>query len=145
MARVHDMLRHLRQMFRRDHQHVGAVFGERARRDRAGKDARQVEHLDSRQRPLAFGERDGIGVADLGDVDQRSAGQHFAVRMLQPFGIGADDRAAGARLGDRFFEIVRIPFRDRFLDEWLPNDLKRRRFSAVWNRGLYASVHTGTQ
>ena len=42
-------------------------------------------------------------------------------------------------------ELSLFFIRDRFLDEWLPNDLKRRRFTAVWNRGLCASVHTGTQ
>ncbi|MNC85224.1 hypothetical protein D3C83_08140 [compost metagenome] len=36
--------------------------------------------------------------------------------VLQPFRIRAHDRAAGARRGDRFFEIVRIPFRNRLGD-----------------------------
>src|SRR5450759_3821792 len=47
MARIHDMLRHLRQMLGRDHQYVGAIFGQGARRDRPGEYARQIEYLDS--------------------------------------------------------------------------------------------------
>ena len=67
---------------------------------------------------------------------------------------GARDTAASAADGGQAAPamacrgrmlFVSFLFRNRFLDEWLPNDLKRRRFTAVWNRGLCASVHTGTQ
>ena len=45
--------RKARQVRRRDAHDIGAVRGERAAAHRAGNDARQIEHADARQRPLA--------------------------------------------------------------------------------------------
>src|SRR5262249_22725956 len=64
VARVHDVLGHLRQVARRHHQHVGAVFRERARGDWAGEDARQVEHADARQGTVAPGEGNRVALTD---------------------------------------------------------------------------------
>ena len=69
-----------------DAQHIGAIAGQKARRDGAGKHPRQIEHLDARQRPRRFariGERRrGLG---LPNGNQRLAIDAAALGMGGPF------------------------------------------------------------
>ena len=76
---------HRRQMRGRDVEHVGAVGRERAPAHRAGDDARQVQHLDAGERPLARGQRLRRRVADPLDAEQRQARDRAALRMRVPF------------------------------------------------------------
>ena len=74
---------------RRVHQHhVGAVGGQRAAADRAGEDARQVEHAHAGERP-----------AVCGSARQRAAGAS-PMRSIATSGCG----------GDRSALRVRVPF-----------------------------------
>src|SRR5262249_13407507 len=84
VARVHDLLRHLRQVLGAHHQPLGAVFRQRARGNRPGEYAGEIEPLDSRERSLAPRKGNRITVGNLRDLDERPAGQYFPVRMLQP-------------------------------------------------------------
>ena len=116
MTRVDDMFGNLRQVLRRHHQDVGAMLGKRARRHRPGQDARQVEHTDTAQRARPIGKRLWFALAELDDLDDRLLGERLAVRVRQPFGVGAHHGAAGACFVDCLFELKRIPAGDGFGD-----------------------------
>jgi hypothetical protein len=68
---VDDERLHRRQVRRGDQQHVGSMCRERAAAHRTGNDARQVEHLDARER--AIGRAHGLRrcIADLIDGEER--------------------------------------------------------------------------
>ena len=113
VAGVVFLVADVRQVRRGDLQDVGAVLGQRAGAGRPGEHARQVEHADARQRPVAFGELFRRAVADLDDLHQRQRGDRRGLRMLRPF-VHAAHHAAGALGGDdRLLELERIPLRHR--------------------------------
>jgi hypothetical protein len=104
------------QMRRRDAHNVGAVRRKRAAAHRAGDDARQIEHADARQRPLAGGwQRAGRRFADLADLEQRKLRYRAPLRMRGPFCRRA--RHAGNQLGvgGRRLEFLALPFGQRGL------------------------------
>ena len=89
------------------------MLGQGAGAGRPGQDARQVEHPDARQRPIAVGQRLRRAVADLDDLHQRQRGDGGGLRVLGPFVHGAH-HAAGALGGDdRLLELERVPLRHR--------------------------------
>ena len=91
---------------------VGAVLGQRARAGRAGEHARQVEHADARERPIAGRQRLGRAVADAHDLHQRQRGDGGGLRMSRPFRLRAH-HAAGALGGDdRLLQVGGVPGRN---------------------------------
>ena len=115
----------LGRCFAGDLQHVGAVLGERARARRPGDDAREIEHADARQRPIAFRQRLRRRVADLDDLHQRQRRDRLALRMLRPLFHRAHHAAGAFRGDDRFLELERVPLRDGFAHRVA--DLRARR------------------
>ena len=84
-----------RQMRAGDLHHVGTMFGERAGTCRSGKDARQIENADARERPIAGWKRLGGAVADANDLHQRQRCDRRTLRVSRPF-VPRSRHAAGA-------------------------------------------------
>ena len=106
---VDDKRLHRRQMRGGDVEHVGTVGGERARADRAGDHAGEVQHLDAGERTIAGRERLRRRVADLFDGEQRQARHRAALRMGVPFGERARRGDDEAGYGGRVLQLERLP------------------------------------
>ena len=112
MARIHHMMRNLRQSLGRDHQDFGPVFGQCAGGDRSCEDAREIERLDTRERPVAGSEGLWFAVCNFDDLDDRFRGECLSMWMGHPLGICPNHGAAGTGLVDRGFKIYCIPVGD---------------------------------
>ena len=113
VAGVEFLVAEIGQMRRGDLQHVRAVLGQRARAGRAGEHARQVEHADARERPIAGRQRLRRAVADPHDLHQRQRGDGGGLRMLRPFRL-RPHHAAGALGGDdRLLQVGGVPVQHR--------------------------------
>jgi len=89
---------------------------ERAAAHRTGNDARQVEHLDARER--AIGRAHGLrrGVADLIDGEERQARDRAALRMRVPLGERPARGHHQAGVGGGGLERLAAPFIEGALD-----------------------------
>ena len=90
--------------------------GERAARDGTRDHARQIEHANAGERPVALGPRLWRGLADLLDRDQRQFGERLGMRRCRPFVMRAhqgDDAAAGIGRG---LERLAVPLHQRGLN-----------------------------
>ena len=96
-----------------DLQHVRAVLGQRASTCRPGEHTRQVQHADTRHRPIAGGQRLRRTVADPHDLQQGQAGDGGALRMLCPLGLRSHHSAGTLGGDDRFLEIGGVPVQHR--------------------------------
>ena len=109
-ARVDVERRKARQMRRRHAHDVGAVRGERAAANRAGDHARQVEHADAGQRPLACGQRGGPEprrswvISSSGSVRDR-----LSLRVRGPLGGRAHHGGDQLGVGGGRLECLALP------------------------------------
>ena len=102
------------QARRVDEHHVGAVGRERLAADRAGEDAREVEHAHAAQGALVcaqHGQRQRRGVADALDGEQRLRRQGLRLRRGVPFVETAQRGDDEALRRSGVFEIARLPLR----------------------------------
>ncbi|KGC40188.1 hypothetical protein DO73_4613 [Burkholderia pseudomallei] len=98
-----------------DAQHLCAEAREKARRDGAREDARQIEHAHAAQRPLGRHRPRGARAVDTHVVvnHQRLRAHRAPLRIARPFVLRAHDGRAAAVLDDRRFERVAAPLPDR--------------------------------
>ena len=107
--------RDLRQPRRVDAQHVGAEQRERARRDRPGDHAGQVEH------PGPLGRR-ASGPFAAPHADQGFARHGPSRRTVGPFRTRPDGHRDPTRGGDRVLHLARGPGADALADVLTPQD-----------------------
>src|SRR5262249_48018344 len=91
-------------------QHLGTVGRERAAADRAGDDAREVEHLDAGQWPAATRrQRPWRGVAGLVDAEERQPGGGETLAGGVPYVGRGGHGNPQAGLGRGGLERLRLP------------------------------------
>ena len=96
-----------------DAQHLGAVTGQEAGRDRAGEHPRQVQHLHPGERAMRVRRRDARAAGlSVGPPHDRLGCDGAALRVGGPVGLRAHGRRAAAPRDDRALEIVGCPGRD---------------------------------
>ena len=135
MARIHHMMRNLRQSFGRDHQDFGPVFGQCAGGDRSCEDAREIERLDTRERPIAGSEGLRFAVCNFDDLDDRFRGECLSMWMGHPLGICPNHGAR--RLGprrSRLQDLLHSSWRRRLqrIQGWDRNQGHLERVPASW-------------
>ena len=113
VAGVVFLVAEIRQMRAGDLQHVGAVLGQRAGAGRPGEDARQVEHPDAGERPVALGQRFRRASPILTISISGSEAIAAACGCLAHSSMRAHHAARALGGDDRLLELERVPLRHR--------------------------------
>src|SRR5262245_37099171 len=92
-----------------DFHDVGAMFGERARARRSGKDAREIEHADVRKWSVASRQRFWVTIADANKLNERQRSDRQGLRMFRPLPLPASHAASTSCLNDRLRKVGGVP------------------------------------
>ena len=88
---------------------VGAMLGERPRTRRTSEDARQIEHADIREWPVASWQRLWVTVANAHDFQQRQRSDRNGLRVFRPLRLRASHAAGTIRGNDGLLEVGGVP------------------------------------
>ncbi len=87
------------------------MLGKGAATHRPRDHPRDVDHANSRHRPVACGKRLGIAIGYLDDFEQRQAIDGRRLGVCCPFVRRSDHTRDGIRVRDGVLEIECVPFR----------------------------------